>query len=272
MAILITGGTGFIGSRLVEQSKKNGNKVILFTGDISKREDTQNFYSDEKIDILIHLAAVVSHRDRDFLEKVNIDGTKNVVEMGHRLQVRRLIFLSSIRCLSNSSDPYINSKRVAEKDVVSSGLPYIVLRPSMVYGPGDNKNIGFLIKLAKVTPIMPILNFRIQPIFVDDVVKAISGCLNLPANQVINMVGPEIISFEKIPRYLKDFGYKFLKVKVPSFFSFLVWAISFLPFSPVTPWQIKTLLADEVYKGDDWQKLLSLEVTPFVEGLRKTLI
>lgn len=272
MAILVTGGTGFIGSRLAEQLKKNGNEVVLFSGDISKKEDTRGFRGDEKVDVLIHLAAVISHKNKKILEGVNINGTNNVIEMGRRLGIKRLIFLSSIRVLSKSNDPYIDSKRAAEECVVNSGLPYIILRPSMVYGPGDNKNIGFLVKLAKILPIMPVLNFRLQPIFIDDLIKAICACLNLPVNQIINIVGPEVISFEIILNYLKEFGYKFWKINAPAFFSGLIRAISFLPFFPVTSWQTKTLLSDEVYKGDDWQKLLNINTTPFVEGLKSILI
>lgn len=272
MAILITGGTGFIGSRLAEQLKNNGDRVILFTGDISKKESTQSFSSDERIDVLIHLAAIISHKDKKVLEKVNINGTNNIIEMGRRLGIRRLIFLSSIRVLSKTNDPYSDSKRVAEKNILGSGLPYIILRPSMIYGPGDNKNISFLLKLAKILPIIPVLNFRIQPIFIDDLTKAIYACLNLSANQIINMVGPEIISFETILNYLRDFGYKFWKINAPVFFSGLIRVISFLPFFPLTLWQIKTLLSDEVFKSDDWQKLLNVAATPFAKGLEATLV
>ena len=272
MAILVTGGTGFIGSRLAEQLKKNGNEVVLFVGDISKKEDTRGFRGDEKVDVLIHLAAVISHKNKKILEGVNINGTNNVIEMGRRLGIKRLIFLSSIRVLSKSNDPYIDSKRAAEECVVNSGLPYIILRPSMVYGPGDKKNISFLLRLVKIMPVMPVLNFRIQPIFIEDLLKAVSASLNLPVNQIINIVGPEIISFENLLNYLKGFGYKFWKIKAPSFFSVLIRIVSFLPFSPLTPGQIKTLLADEVYKGDDWQKMLGIKATSFTEGLRASLI
>ncbi|MEK9183282.1 MAG: NAD(P)-dependent oxidoreductase [Patescibacteria group bacterium] len=272
MAILITGGTGFIGSYLVEQLKKNGNEVVLFTGDVSKKEDTQSFCSDEKIDALIHLAAIIGHKNKKFIERVNVDGTNNIIEMGRRLDVRRLIFLSSIRVLSKLNDPYIDSKRAAEKNILGSGLPYIILRPSMVYGPGDNKNVWFLLKLARIALIMPVLNFRLQPIFIEDLVMAISACIDSSANQIINMAGLEIISFETILNYLKNFGYKFWKINAPVFFSGLIRVISFLPFFPLTLWQIKTLLSDEVYKSDDWQKLLNVVATPFVKGLEATLV
>lgn len=272
MAILITGARGFIGSCLVSFLAKKGCEIVDFLGDITKLEDTQNFTTNKKIEVVIHLAAVISNKDRRIFQRVNIEGARNIIEMSKRLEAGRLIFLSSIRVLSNSNDPYIDSKREAEQLVINSGLPYIILRPSMIYGPGDNKNIGFLLKLARIMLIIPVLNFRIQPIFIDDLTKAICACLNLSANQIINMVGPEIISFETILKYLKDFGYKFWKINAPAFFSGLIRVISFLPFFPLTSWQIKTLLSNEVYKGDDWQKLLNVAATPFAKGLEATLV
>lgn len=271
MAVLITGGTGFIGSHLISFLRKRGEEVILFQGDISKIEDVENFQPVQKVEALIHLAAVVNQKDKSIFGKVNVEGTKNIIELGRRLQVGRLIFLSSIRVLSSSGDPYVDSKKEAEKIVVNSGLPYLILRPSMVYGPGDKKNIGFLLKLAKIMPMMPVLNFRMQPIFIDDLIKVIFACLGVSTNQTINIVGPEIITFTDLLAHLKVLGFKFYKLNAPRFFSFLIKIFSFLPFFPLPRWQVKTLLADEIFEEHQWRELFKIKETPFIEGLSKTL-
>lgn len=273
MAILITGATGFVGSRLVPFLSEKGYEIVEFSGDIARREDTRNFTTNKKIEAVIHLAAVINAKKRDIFQVVNAEGTKNIINLSCRLRAGRLVFLSSIRILSASRDPYIDSKKEAEKAVLNSGLPYIILRPSMVYGPGDKKNISFLLKYAKIMPMAPVLNFRMQLIFLEDLIRIIEAALHCPANTTLNIVGPEILSFKEILRIIKKQSKKkFLIINCPRFFNWLLRALACLPFFPLPRWQIQTLLSDEVYQGDDWQKLLGLEATPFVEGLRRTLI
>lgn len=272
MAILVIGGTGFIGSHLVVSLKKQGHEVILFNGDISKREDIEKFNGQQEISCVVHLAAVINSRDKDLFWRINVEGTKNIIDLSRRLSAGRLIFLSSIRAISAVPDPYADSKRAAEDLVIKSGLPYIILRPSLIYGPGDNKNISFLIRLAKRSPIMPVLPFRMQPLFVDDLIKAILACLNLPADQIINIVGTEIISFTDLWNRLKALGFRFYQVKAPKFFCFLLKLLSRFPFFPLTPWQIKTWQADEIFRDHSWPRILDIEATSFSAGLKKTLI
>lgn len=272
MAILVIGGTGFIGSHLVVSLKKQGHEVILFNGDISKREDIEKFNGQQGISCVIHLAAVINSRDKNLFWKINVEGTKNIIDLSRRLSASRLIFLSSIRAISTIKDPYTESKRVAEELVAKSGLSYIILRPSLIYGSGDNKNISSLIKLAKQLPIVPVLPFRMQPLFIDDLIKAILACLDLSAGQIINVVGPEIISFKDLWNRLKALGFRFHQVDTPKFFCLLLKLLSFLPFFPLTPWQIKTWLADEVFDDQSWQRILNIEATPFSAGLKKISI
>lgn len=268
MAILITGAKGFIGSRLIPFLTKRGHEIVEFPGDITKKEDLQNFSADKKIEAVIHLAAAVNNKDKDVFWKTNVEGTKNIIDLSRRLQVGRLIFLSSIRVLSSLRDPYIDSKKEAEKIVVNSGLPYIILRPSMVYGPGDRKNIGFLLKLAKIMPVMPVLNFRMQPLFVEDLTEVIEGSLHFFANSALNIVGPEILSFKEILGIIKKQSKKkFLFINCPRFFSWLLRVLAYLPFFPLPHRQVQTLLSDEVYQGDEWEKPFNLKATCFAEGI-----
>lgn len=268
MAILITGAKGFVGSCLVPFLAKKGYEIVEFFGDIANPEDTQNFITNKKIEAVIHLAAVISGKDRRIFQRVNVEGVKNIIEMSRRLGAGRFVFLSSVRVLSKQSDPYIESKRAAERMILNSGLPYIILRPSMIYGPGDKKNIGFLLKLAKIMPMMPVFNFRMQPLFVEDLVRIIESLLYYPVNSTLNIVGPEILSFKNILKIIKKQSKKiFLLINCPRLFNWLLKALACLPFFPLPRWQVQTLLSDEVYQGDDWQKLLNLKSTRFSEGI-----
>ena len=271
MAILITGGKGFVGSILVDFFKKTGRKIVLMEADITNKKEVLDFKSEESIEAIVHLAGVISGKNKEVFRRVNIEGTRNIMELGQKLQVKKIIFISSLRVLSLSGNPYIDSKREAEKIVAGSGLPYIILRPSLIYGPGDNKNLAFLLRLIKILPVVPIFNFRMRPIFVEDVVLAIAKCLDLPANQTINLAGGETISYHDLIELLKVRGYKIKSINAPRLFAVLLKFFSWLPFSPISSWQAKTLLADEVFVQDQWPSLLGIRETSFSDGLNRLL-
>lgn len=271
MAILITGAKGFVGSALSDFLKRTGREIVLLEADIADKKEVLDFKYDGPIETIVHLAGVIGGKNNDAFKRVNIEGTKNITELGRKLQVKKIVFISSLRVLSSLSDPYIDSKREAEKIVVSSGLPYVVLRPSIIYGPGDNKNFAFLLRLIRILPLVPIFNFRMQPIFVDDIVFAIAKCLDLPASQTIDLAGTEIVSYRDLVLLLKARGYKIRTINMPRLFGALLKFFSWLPFSPMTSWQVKTLLSDEIFIRSQSWSLLEIKTTPFSEGLDKLL-
>ncbi|MBU2037490.1 NAD-dependent epimerase/dehydratase family protein [Patescibacteria group bacterium] len=271
MAILITGGKGFVGAGLADFLKKTGQKVVLLENNIANKKEILNFKSNEPIEAIVHLAGVISGKNRETFRQINIEGTRNITELGQKLQVKKIIFISSLRVLSSLSDPYIDSKREAEKIVVGSGLPYVILRPSLIYGPGDNKNITQLARLMKRLPVVPVFNFRWQPIFINDLVEAIVKCLVLPNSQIINMAGRETVSYKDIIDRLRAKGLKAIVINAPRFWSLLLRFFSYFPFSPLTNWQVKTLLADEIFPEYYWYDLLNIKSAPFSEGLDKLL-
>jgi len=263
MAILITGGKGFVGSNLARFLALAGYEVVKFEGDISDEKVTGSFKTDKKISAVIHMAAVTNKGDKKVFQKVNVGGTKNIIKLCRRIGAERIIFLSSIRVLASSDNPYVCSKREAENLVIASGLPYVIIRPSMIYGPGNEKNMGFLLKMIKKLPVVPVLSFRMQPFFIDDVVKIIAACLNAPENSIFNVTGMETFSFYEVLVKLQNAGYKFKIIDAPDFFFAVIWLLSFLPFSPLPHWQVKGLLSDEVFESVDWPKLFDIKPTPF---------
>jgi nucleoside-diphosphate-sugar epimerase len=264
MAVLITGNRGFVGSHLAPFLKEQGYKIIFFEGDVSNKTDVDNFRTGEKIEAVVHLAAAINRKNKEDFYRVNVLGTGNIIDLCRRLNAGRLIFLSTIKVLSSLTNPYNESKKQAEKLVADSGLPHIILRPSMIYGPGDKSNLGFLLKMAKKMPLMPFFDFKIQPLYVADLVKIIAACLDAPTNKILNITGQEIISMKDILEILKKSDYKFLAIPVPNFFIKLC---AILPFFPMASWQIKSLFSNEIYESSGWEELFGLKATPFNEAI-----
>ena len=203
--ILVTGGTGFIGSYLVEYllSKGKDVKVLVrnpqklkldvdfIVGDVTDRDSLRKAFKD--VDAVYHLAALFRHGvDPKDIWCVNYNGTKNVVDECLRHNVR-LLHVSTVGVLgyANSKpldenspyrpnpNPYSQSKAKAEQYVLekcNQGLDAVVVRPAFVYGVGSTYGLNLLIDLVvrrKLKIVIGRGDNYIHPIHVKDLVKAL---------------------------------------------------------------------------------------------------
>ncbi len=136
--ILITGANGFIGTQLVKELKNTHNIITTESTDITEYDMLSKYFRD--IDVVIHLAAISkrneTEKNPDRTMEVNFMGTKNLLKLSHKNNVKRFIFISSSAIYLNDS-VYAKSKTAAEKlcvDYASQvGLDTLILRPSNVY-------------------------------------------------------------------------------------------------------------------------------------------
>jgi len=270
MSIFITGGRGFVGSNFIKSLDRLGKDYINFDGDITKEEDFDK-YLENNIDVVVHVAAKTNIRDKNLIKQVNIQGAKNVVKFCKNKNIKKIIFLSTIKVLSKNKDPYIDSKKEAEALVKKSSIPYIIFRPSIIYGPGDKKNIGFLSNILKKFKVIPVFNFRLQPLYIDDLVKIMVESLEIEPNKEYNIVGREKLNFKDVLFVFKESGYKLHIIDWPRFFNLSLKLASIFPFSPLPHWQVNSLLTDEVFESDDWENIFNIKATNFKNGIKKII-
>jgi nucleoside-diphosphate-sugar epimerase len=213
MKILITGGTGFIGRRLVRRLQQHGHQVRLLArtdpapdmeacglevvkGDVTNRDSLRGIV--ESVDMVYHLAgighvAAIGRASHDHFRSVNVDGLRNLLEeiCGSGNHVSKFIHFSSTaamgliegeadeRSICCPETPYQLSKYDAEQLLMDyrgdSNLPVVVLRPSMVYGPGDrSRDFLSMCRLVKkgLFPIATSSEALTPLVYVDDVVQA----------------------------------------------------------------------------------------------------
>jgi len=205
--ILVIGGTGFLGSRVVDCLKKENYEVSIFSRSVDERKEKLNYKGDitreesaleEAIydsESVIHCAGKVSynHKDKDILYRLHVDGTVNVVDSCIKFN-KKLIYTSSAAVLGISNNPdgsveeqlpqieeikhiksaYFTTKYIAEREVREGikelGLDAIILRPSSLIGPGKTsttKLLGFLKKGFE-----PYFRGGASFAYVDDVARA----------------------------------------------------------------------------------------------------
>ena len=149
MILAITGGTGFVGSKLIELAVEAGHEVRALTRRpqpdiarvtwVSGALDTPLALTTlmRGADAVIHVAGVVNAPDRAGFVAGNIAGTQAVVDAAMLTGVQRFIHVSSLAAREPGLSDYGWSKAGAEHVVEASSLNWTIVRPTAIYGPGD---------------------------------------------------------------------------------------------------------------------------------------
>ena len=298
MKILIAGGAGFVGKNLIRVMKEVGFNPVDITV-IDKDEVNLNFVKNLGVtavladlslpgqwgdnfdhqDLVITLQAQISGPKYEDFRRNNIEATQNVIEAAKKFGVKKIIHFSSAAVLSVRQDFYATTKKAGDELVKNSRLSYVILQPSLMYGPLDNKNIGWLINFAKKCPIFPIPGngqYPRQPIYIDDMSHLVIEFIkNFPSeDRVYSINGQQVINFrEIISTVLKNMGGLRTAVYLPlPIFLFLLRIYDILFKSPFTPDQIKSLTSGDVFPEYPWWDEFKIEMTSFDQGVKNMLI
>jgi len=208
MTILVTGGTGFLGRRLLKALENRGEDVVVLSRhstDITKRVIKKDLSCDaiditdlEGVSKIFHLAAYTHDLNKpkkleNLYRALNINGTKKLAKSAIAAGVKRFIYISSVKAgeaniddhmqaIANNHKPqgiYGTTKREAEKSILEmtkeTEMNVTVLRPSLIYGSGVKGNLALMLKGIEQgwLPHPPSAMNRRSMIHVDDIVRAI---------------------------------------------------------------------------------------------------
>lgn len=297
MKMIIAGGAGFVGRNLVRIMLQNGfkeNEIVVIDfdqenleyfkdyniktlwADLSQRGDWENEF--ESSDYLINLAAQISSPQYEPFHRNNVLNTQNLIDVAKEKGTKRIIQFSSAAVLSVRKDDYANTKSEGETLVKDSGLEYCIIRPSLMYGPTDDKNIGYLINFAKKFPFFPIPGngkWPRQPIYIDDMCfLVISLIKDFPVNQIFGINGKESIYFKDMIKVVLDEvdGFHFrLFLPVIVFKFAMMFYQKLIGNEEFTTDQVDSLTAEEVFPDYAWWDEFDIAPTSFKEGVSKMI-
>jgi len=307
MKIFITGGTGFIGQHLVKELAKENHQIYYLTrrqsgnetfnyknvipvpGILNDIKTYQNIF-EKNFDVVYHLAAIAGQKwgisEEDY-QKINVEVTENLLKACYD-KIKRFIFCSSINALSDNNflwDPYGKSKYQAEQMVKyygKLGLTTVIIRPAIVYGPGDTR--GMMLKMLKLIKekkyrLIGQGNNLAPFVYIDDLVKAFVRALTCPDNTTYEIIGPGKTSFKEVLETAANLlNIKKPKKSVPVWLAKLTAQISELTASLfnieplITKHRVDFLIKERNFPQEKVRRELNLtpQIT-FSDGLAKTI-
>ena len=319
MKYLITGATGFIGSYLIRKLVTEGNTckclvrpgseyniagsdgIAIIPGDITKPETLTGIAED--MDCLLHLATLGHMSNFSVTEKmfydINVRGTVNMMREALRAGVNHVVYCSTVAAMGicdeipstetttcNPIHPYGRSKLQAEKEVLKmvneNHLPAVITRFSMVYGPGDPRDIlkltrmakkGLFPKVGKSLKLTPLIHVR----------DAVDGLLlaaekGVPG-EIYLITNKQSEPFDRIREIIREaLGLKKRALYVPEWAALASGALIEKIFTlvgkapPVSRKNIESTLADRIFSVEKAVRELGFDpkIDP-AQGLRETV-
>lgn len=218
MKVLVTGGTGVIGRATVSELLARGHSVRLLSrgadddasswegpvephaGDVGDADAVRG--SADGCDAVVHIVGIVEESPPELTyERINIGGTRNIVEECRRAGVRRLIFISSLGAERGESD-YHASKVEGERIVRTLERDWVILRTGAVVGPGD-ETVSVLLRMVRILPAIPVIedgDQPFQPVWHEDVAWAIAECLQREdvAGETLRIAGDQVLTVNEL--------------------------------------------------------------------------
>ena len=212
--ILVTGGTGFVGSRIVDALRAGGRDVRMLvrrpasapagvehvTGDVSDATSLRTAV--EGCTHIVHLVAIIKGRPRDF-QRVMADGTRALVAAAREAGVERFVLMSALGAAepTDATVPYFRAKWAMEQEIGNSGLEHTIFRPSFVFGRGGA--LPTFVKQVRYSPVVSVIGDgrqRSQPIWVEDVAAYVNRAIDEPhaANRTFELGGPDIVNWDEL--------------------------------------------------------------------------
>ena len=223
--ILVTGGTGFVGPKVVHALRERDLSVRclvrkpasgaaqslaawgceLVQGDVTDAGSLRRAV--EGCDVVVHLVAI-RQGSREKFEQVMEQATRDLVAAAKDAGVRRFVLMSALGTSEQTKDlvPYFHAKWEMEQTITGSGIEHVTFRPSFIFGR-DGGILPTFKRLARVAPVTPIIGSgtqRLQPIWIDDVAAYFAEGVQRPeASGVYELGGPDAVTWNELWARLK---------------------------------------------------------------------
>ncbi len=274
--VVVFGGGGFIGRHIVARLARRGARIIVPSRHPANLADLKtagevgqitpiaaDIHDDASVavavtgaDIVINLIGILAPGRGNGFEAVQHRAAGRIAAAARAAGARQFVQMSAIGADGASPSDYARSKAEGEAAVRAAFPDAVVLRPSIVFGPGD----GFFHRfgqMARLLPLLPLIgggHTRFQPVYVGDVADAVLAVLDRPeaAGRTFELGGPRSYSFRELLDYIRRQVGVPHRCLMPIPFPLAMIQAAFmelLPGKPLTRDQVRLLRRDNVVSG-----------------------
>jgi NADH dehydrogenase len=214
MRIAVTGAFGYSGRYITERLLQAGHEVITLTNSLNRPNPFGNqvkafpfhFDASEKLRKALQGVSTlvntywVRFDHRLFTHQQAVANTKVLFSAARQAGVRRIVHLSISHPDSASPLPYFRGKAELESSLKALGLSYCILRPTVLFGKEDVliNNIAWSLRHLPVVGMFGKGDYRLQPIYVDDLAQAVAQKVSEDRDETIEAIGPETFTYREL--------------------------------------------------------------------------
>jgi NADH dehydrogenase len=278
MHIVVLGGTGFVGRRMVPRLLADGHRVTVLSRNLAAHADRLlapgvelrevNVHDPSALraalagaDAVVNLVGILNESGDDGrgFRRVHVALCQQLIAACRASGTRRLLQMSSLNAGRGNSH-YLASRGECEAVVKASGMDWTLFEPSVIFGPGDGlfARFGALLRLAPVLPLA-CANARFAPVYVGDVAEAFARALRdrHAIGEVYELYGPDVFTLREIvKRSARQLGLRRLVVPLPDVLGRLQGLVcDFVPGKPFSSDNYRSLQTDSVGGIDGLHRL-----------------
>ena len=212
--VAVTGSFGFTGRALTERLLAGGHQVVTLTrrtgaGDpLAERISVRPFDTTDPatladsmagVDVLFNTYWLRFPRGGETFEGA-VARSRVLLAAARDAGVRRVVHVSVVNAAPDAQTPYVRAKAGLEAVVRSSGLEWVIVRPTLTYGPNDIliNNLAWALRRLPVYGMPGLGRYTVQPVHVDDVARICVEAAAAPAGTVVDAAGPETLRYREL--------------------------------------------------------------------------
>lgn len=292
MKVLVTGASGFIGSRFCRHLVAAGHRVVavvrprigecryppgeIFFAQLPYGIPAKAF---EGVECIVHCAGATTGQSLAEAVALHVETTRVLAAWVRDLpSCRRLIYLSSQSAHERAVSVYGRTKRQGEEVLRTSGVPYVIVRPGLVIGPGSEGLFARMRRTVDRLPVLPLLGggrALVQPIDVHDLCVALEACLSLPEGESFefNLGEPEPLTLAEFLKRLSALRYGRPKRAVHIPLAPLRWVIRTAELlrvpTPISKDNLEGMQVVQKMETHESLQRLGIRLTPLDEALKQ---
>lgn len=292
MRIAMTGATGYVGSAVLGKLLRREHEVRALVrrperagplGDLGVEFVAGDLDSPaalralvEGVEAVVHLVGIIVESGSQTFEAVHVRGTQSLLAASREAGVPLFVHMSALGARGDATaTKYHRTKAQAEEAVRASGMPHVILRPSLIAGPG-NAAIGMMVNMLRFSPVLPVIGngrYEMQPVWIGDVAEVVALALERPdLRGAFDLGGAERLTYHQVLDHLEAaLGVRRRRASVPvGIARFAAVAGTALPnLAPITPEQLQMLLEGNVAADNALESRFGIRPRRFAEVARE---